>query len=691
MFVKNRQRSFTFGMFLTVFLIFMYLCFINFAVYNSIGDFKFGIDDAHIFFAYAENFRNGLGFRYSSDIPTTEGFSSPLWMLISVVSFVLRLDEIGVLIFSLFIQAMIVFIFGQILRIYFNKAEFRYIYSFWLVSMLLFPSFWIWNGISLMENPLVTFWQLATLLICVKGIERKATDLVFFLSAFVRIEVFALSLANILLTLLFSNDKSSRLRSIRYFISLMLGLSCITIWRILAYGHPLPNTYYAKVSPDLGYRISQGFSYVSDFIRTDLSESLFEIILVGLFSYLVALGESNLSFARTIRQRFGGATETSDEDVFTRRNVDRQASIKSREKGAKWELLVYCGGNFAVTSMLAVAKGGDHFKEFRLFSSSVPFQVLGLILFGFILAQKSMRFFTIYVSRRTLLNIVVLFIMIPTFLFGNNPVSNLQIVAEGIKTKLNSKSLLVDEFQIAKEASIYKVLEEIRLRHDPEFAIGIITGGVAGRNYKGKIYDLTGLNYEPIAHNKGSRVGFFGHSALEFSDFDELSIDFIPDSRPGGIDFFLRGLTRQEMFYRNYSFGELCATPQGCVTGYLSKKWTLLPFTEQATFNENFASWQSFDSQQVLTNPEQSKCKALADSLIGVVSGRKLFTEEPLSVVSNIEITDRSEVDRLFTREFTDYLCSGYILFPNGKSSPILFYSAEGLIKFKLPEKDWQT
>lgn len=64
-----------------------------------------GIDDADIFFTYANNLANGNGIIYSRDILPVEGYSSMLWMLLSSLVFLTGFDEVGV-----FLVALILFI-----------------------------------------------------------------------------------------------------------------------------------------------------------------------------------------------------------------------------------------------------------------------------------------------------------------------------------------------------------------------------------------------------------------------------------------------------------------------------------------------------------------------------------------------------------------------------------------------------
>ena len=56
-----------------------------------------GIDDANIFFTYAENLVAGHGLVYNAGGEKVEGFTSLLWVFISAGLFKMRFNEIGVL------------------------------------------------------------------------------------------------------------------------------------------------------------------------------------------------------------------------------------------------------------------------------------------------------------------------------------------------------------------------------------------------------------------------------------------------------------------------------------------------------------------------------------------------------------------------------------------------------------------
>ena len=60
---------------------------------------------------------------------------------------------------------------------------------------------------------------------------------------------------------------------------LAFGLSnlALTTFRLLYFSYPLPNTYYAKVSPSATYNFSEGLSYLHSFLSSGLLPGLIAV------------------------------------------------------------------------------------------------------------------------------------------------------------------------------------------------------------------------------------------------------------------------------------------------------------------------------------------------------------------------------------------------------------------------------
>ena len=73
-------------------------------IYKVNGRPTVGIDDANIFFSYAENLASGNGITYAHNSDRVEGFTSMLWMLICALVFRLGLGERAVLMVSILLS-----------------------------------------------------------------------------------------------------------------------------------------------------------------------------------------------------------------------------------------------------------------------------------------------------------------------------------------------------------------------------------------------------------------------------------------------------------------------------------------------------------------------------------------------------------------------------------------------------------
>jgi hypothetical protein len=95
-------------------------------------------------------------------------------------------------------------------------------------------------------------------------------------------------------------------------------------------------------------------------------------------------------------------------------------------------------------------------------------------------------------------------------------------------------------------------------------AVGVTAAGGFARTYPGRIVDLMGLNTLSIAHHRGARRGFYGHTAFEKEAFFNLSrIDLldgappIPPKTKSFASVALKGLLDDPRFFSKWRFGRL--------------------------------------------------------------------------------------------------------------------------------------
>lgn len=200
------------------------------------------IDDAFIFYRYAENFAAGKGLVYNAG-ERVEGITSLLWTLLIAVGARLGADAIG------FTQWLGVASGALLLVLTYVYAAFGVVrgervvaaLSAWL--LLLSKPFAIWSTAGL-ETPLFAVAVLAALIAHGRGRYRLAV-LAAALAVLTRPEGVLIG-AVVLSFVLFARDvdRKQKLLLIGAFAGFLAGL---TAFRLAYFGAPLPNTFYAKV------------------------------------------------------------------------------------------------------------------------------------------------------------------------------------------------------------------------------------------------------------------------------------------------------------------------------------------------------------------------------------------------------------------------------------------------------------
>jgi hypothetical protein len=266
------------------------------------------------------------------------------------------------------------------------------------------------------------------------------------------------------------------------FLSIVVTMSGLTVFRLSYFGYPLPNTYYAKVSPSLFYNFSRGIPY---FIKYFISNPIVTIcilaaILAGVHTVLVIMEKKY----------------TDDGRFF---------------------LPV-----LALVGLLApVVTGGDHFTSFRFYQSVYP--ILLLCLFYFVNSvlphyiQLKLDFHALGWPQRIFVYSLALLLIV--FVIASQ--------ARDWFLSEETEKMSV-EFELAKKgrdaglflAQLFTPLPEL-----PK--IGVVRAGGIKYTYPGEVIDLMGLNNLLMAHNGGDRLGEKNHAAFEKSTFYELQPDLV--------------------------------------------------------------------------------------------------------------------------------------------------------------------
>jgi len=201
-----------------------------------------GIDDAHIFYRYAENLAAGRGFVFNPGGERVEGVTSLSWVAIltGAVRLGLPVDAVARALGVLCGAATVVLSYFLGLRVLGSRRA----AACAGLALALDPGFLVWSAASGMESALYAL--LATgLLLAALGGRPGTTAALALLAALTRPEGIALWLPTVALLRRRGRHPSGRLAAPLAVAALVLGL--VFAARVGYFGHPLPNTYYAKV------------------------------------------------------------------------------------------------------------------------------------------------------------------------------------------------------------------------------------------------------------------------------------------------------------------------------------------------------------------------------------------------------------------------------------------------------------
>jgi arabinofuranosyltransferase len=201
----------------------------------------YSIDDAFVTYRYAENLANGHGFVFNPGDKPVEAYSNFLWMLILAGVFSIGLPTYT----TAKVLGVVTFLLAGL--IWFRHAQRERPGYAWLTGPLFlvvpFTAFWADSGLELGLHTLI----LAVLLIAV--LKRSYWSLLLGpLIVLIRPEGFVIG-GVIFAAGLLADWKESR-DSRKYYVlnigAVILTLVVLTGFRVVVFGYPMPNTFYAK-------------------------------------------------------------------------------------------------------------------------------------------------------------------------------------------------------------------------------------------------------------------------------------------------------------------------------------------------------------------------------------------------------------------------------------------------------------
>ena len=537
---------------------------------------RVGIDDANITFVYARNLARGAGLVFTPGFERVEGFTSMLWTLIGALAFAAgdHAEAILLVVSVLVTLVAVVSVWSAADALVAGSAGLRSglrrpllaLVAAWLAGL---PAFYAWSALTLMD---VGLWAAAIaiaarLLVAGagaavradKGAPTTATALAATTAAMVltRPEAMALVPVVILAFVVAGPSTDVGLRAARpAIVATAATLGALIVFRLLYFGHPLPTTYYAKVSPDRLYNLAQGARYLLAFARAE--------------PLAAAAGLAALVCAAAGAWRALAGMPTSD--------VMRGASAVS--------VVVVAG------LLLPLVGGGDHFAGFRFVQPFVPLMILPVV--GLLVALDrrlttpgQARAWRSAASKsrggrprpeperaRALATPAMALVL--TAIVALSAVRSWHSFA--------TENGLWHEFVTATEGRLMGRTLNAILPADPRPTVAaVITGGLAF-TYDGRVLDLVGLNWQAMGHAPGDRKGVKNHAAFNDAVFYEAMPDvvtpvFLRETAFSACDAFspfdqhaLRYIHRDARFRAAYAAGYLDA-PGRAVGAFFSRAW----------------------------------------------------------------------------------------------------------------------
>jgi arabinofuranosyltransferase len=497
-----------------------------------------GVDDANIYFSYAENLASGAGITYAHNGERVEGCTSMLWLLLCAASFAAGCGEIGVGAIAVLLCTATLLLVHTAIR----DAALRHDRRSWALhavfAALIFssPGYITWMTITLMDTCLWGFF-VAGMAYATVAPPRSRRSLIFVTILFATVPLArpeALFIGPVFLVLLFFRMRTEGIadagrRSAIPAAAFVFSTGLLILFRMWYFGYPLPNTYYAKVAPSILYNLHAGKSYLFDFMAGGATPA---IVTGFLLVYCAA--------------SFGGAVE----------RLLRIRRVPTTPFGMSATTAIACGALALVA--VPVMTGGDHFRMFRAFQPAYPLLCLAPLLF------VHERFASLLPDAATApswwrqrpVQGAMLFVVLGYWL-ASYPSHYSWI---GLRHGFS----LTDEFQLARdERANGRSLTTLFTAAGKLPRVGVVAAGGFARGYAGPIVDVMGLNNSYVAHYHGDRHGGKNHAAFEIEAFLHESPDVllasppVPPATSNRYSRLLKNLHEDPRFVRDWRFGTL--------------------------------------------------------------------------------------------------------------------------------------
>jgi hypothetical protein len=322
----------------------------------------------------------------------------------------------------------------------------------------------------------------------------------------------------------------------------------LTVFRLIYFGYPFPNTYYAKVSSSLSYNVSEGCNYLYNFLFFSTPTVTLSFLCIILYTALICL-------------EFRGIDKEN-----------RKWFLKTNVNGIVITIISATG------LFIPVLSGGDHFGSHRFLQPIYPILIINMFIFIKYILQKDLFSKGVHLlTYKTTFLYVILFTIMSMNWFQ--------------WTNFATTSGLRGEFTLSQDSRKYGEFLSLfcqNLQNKP--LVGVIAAGGIKLIYNGPVFDLMGLNNTTMGHSKGIRKGLKNHAAFEKDVFYEIQPDILPlfpfqminksdsiinhnkmSSIKNMSHYFLKVLFDEPTFRNTYAYVRICSNNlDQCLEGFCS-------------------------------------------------------------------------------------------------------------------------
>lgn len=442
-------------------------------------------DDAYITFRYVKNFLNGYGlvFNYGEYV---EGYTTFLWLIILSALGWVGIDYVNAshvisITFGALSLIITFFIARQIKPIDYTSKFINELFNLLPVILLLCTGGFQYWSVSGMETSLFVFLVLLSIYLYQRSIQSGKPDLthhlVLLLAALTRPEGLfiwiLITIHNVYLNFGLMKQIEFRKKFVKHALYFLIPFSVYFLFRLIYYGYPVPNTFYAKTGYGSFY-LYRGIVYVF--------ETLNDYFLYGVFLIV---------------------------PLFLLR-VD---SIK------KYFHFLY----YIVLSYIAaiIIIGGDVLPMHRFMLPVIPLVYVMFAKFYQATIQKFLghSFYKLHAA-------ILVFAVTAAFAYQNYK-SELPLIYEkrAYETGLVTKMKIYSEFlnNVSEESNEYPT-------------VSLSTIGAFSYYTSARVIDLIGLTDEYIAHNPKEEPGIDESIPLAWKE-RRYNIDYVLEQKPDYIIF----------------------------------------------------------------------------------------------------------------------------------------------------------